>query len=389
MADILENHIDDRDINTVDSFLLDKFKTIFPDYSLDPYYKVDIPLGDLVKLNEKELLVEIEDFLLAGNVTESEYVKTDGIIRSGMKIKGLKVAEREQVWSCFIKYIHELEDKKTVTFPYLRYKLLNYLLEHPGDKNIRDVQYMFVDEVQDMTPASLAALKELTIGIIVMAGDNNQKIFASTSPYKRAGINLHGSTFTLNENFRNTNQILNFANSFLKQHNDKIDLEVIDSYRDGPLPEVNVIKGSITKAITDQLRIYIDDLGYEKHNIAIIVNSLRDATTKKLLKALESENISYVDTSEANFDFSQENAVRITTLHSCKGLDFPVVLLSIPYIKEPKDYDSETNDEILRNLLYVAFTRAMDNLNIFIKDKPKGILKDIVDCYEEIKGRFI
>ena len=389
ISDLLKNHLEDENINTVDSFLLDKFTILFPDYKLDPYFKPNLPGEGAGKLTKTDLKTEIEDFILAGNIKREEYLKVGGIIRSGMKIKGLQLPDRTLVWNAFESYINELENKNIVNFPYLRYKLLNYLQNNPENRAIRDVQYMFIDEVQDMTPCSLAALKELTTGVVIMAGDNNQKLFAATSPYNRAGISLKNSTVSLTENFRNTNQIMHFANTFLQQNEPINKLDVIDSFREGPLPEVNLIKGSITESVVDQIKIYINDLGYEKHNIAIILNSTKDAVAKKLLKKLDSENIGYVDTTDNEFDFSKEGNILLTTLHSCKGLDFPVVIMCIPYLKEQKNFNDESNIAIMRNLFYVAFTRAMDNLNIFIKDKPKGILKEIVDSYEVVKSRFV
>ncbi len=86
----------------------------------------------------------------------------------------------------------------------------------------------------------------------------------------------------------------------------------------------------------------------------------------------------------------EDNAVKILTIHSAKGLEFPVVFLPrleegiLPYKESDKDLD-ELEEE--RRLFYVAITRAMEKLYIsytsnkrdrrpsrFLSDIPKSML---------------
>lgn len=75
---------------------------------------------------------------------------------------------------------------------------------------------------------------------------------------------------------------------------------------------------------------------------------------------------------DSDFSFDSEGAVRFSTLHSAKGLDFPVVLL---YLDKPhyfgSGYDDESVDRMAANLVYVALTRAMDHLNVFMLTAPE------------------
>lgn len=368
MADLLHSGLKADSINTVDSFLWSKFKSLFPDYNININIKLSIISEGIGRLSAIDLKNEIEGFILPGFVQKDEYCNKGGLTRSGMKIKSLKPEDREAIWKIFEGYKEELDNKKTVNIPFLRYKLLEYLKNNPREQSIRDVFYMFVDEVQDMTPCALGILKELTTGPVIMAGDDNQKIFAATSPFMRAGISIQGSSIILRENFRNTNQIINFANRFTKKET----VNQLESFRDGPEPEVYKCK-SRSKSLIDKLKIYHDDLGYELHNIAVIVPSLKGGGNS-LVKKIEKSGFK---TSLINddFDFNSENSIRVTTLQNCKGLDFPVVLLYLPFVFKSKTYDDETGNEMENNLLYVACTRAMDNLDVFIDEKPKGILE--------------
>lgn len=371
MADLLKAGLEEESIKTVDSFIWSKFTSLFPNFNLDVNVEVTISDTECTRLSKFDIKEEIENFILPGFVQKDEYCQKGGIVRSGMKIKNLHQEEREIIWQVFEDYKLKLEKNKIVNIPYLRYKVLQYLINNPENKDIRDVSYMFVDEVQDMTPCSLAILKELTDGPVIMAGDNNQKIFAATSPYKRANIKIQGSTVILRENFRNTNQIINFVNRFIKDES----VSQFESFRDGPEPEVHKCK-SRSKALIEKLKIYHEDLGYELHNIAVIVPSLKSGG-KSLITKIESAGYktSFVND---DFDFNSERSIRVTTLQNCKGLDFPVVMLYLPFVYKSTNYDDEVAHEMEKNLLYVACTRAMDNLDIFIDEKPKGILKKII-----------
>jgi superfamily I DNA/RNA helicase len=57
--------------------------------------------------------------------------------------------------------------------------------------------------------------------------------------------------------------------------------------------------------------------------------------------------------------------VRLSTLHSSKGLDFPVVLMYLPEMPPAKEIDPPYQDRLYRNLQYVAMTRGMDVVEIF------------------------
>jgi superfamily I DNA/RNA helicase len=49
--------------------------------------------------------------------------------------------------------------------------------------------------------------------------------------------------------------------------------------------------------------------------------------------------------------------VRLCTLHSSKGLDFPAVLLFLPSMPTGGSYDEKASESLARNLIYMAILR--------------------------------
>ncbi len=107
---------------------------------------------------------------------------------------------------------------------------------------------------------------------------------------------------------------------------------------------------------------------YTKSGYADIIKEDRTENVEELIYSGEGRNVkdfidelSLVSTLDED---NQDNAVSLMTLHSAKGLEFPVVCITgleegvLPYFKaqEPEDIAEE------RRLLYVGMTRAMDML---------------------------
>jgi superfamily I DNA/RNA helicase len=79
--------------------------------------------------------------------------------------------------------------------------------------------------------------------------------------------------------------------------------------------------------------------------------------------------------------------IRLSTLHSSKGIEFPVVLLFLPNLGFQGSYDERAAETMQRNLLYVALTRAMDLVVLFTMDKLKeAVLADLAEAIEAALG---
>ena len=107
----------------------------------------------------------------------------------------------------------------------------------------------------------------------------------------------------------------------------------------------------------------------------------KSVVIRHMQQELNTAGITCEDVRSEDFSFHSTGNVRISTLHSCKGLDFPVVLLYLPYLHRRAFYADRETEQLLRNLLFVGITRAMDNLNIFMRKtttRSSGIFEAVL-----------
>jgi DNA helicase IV len=206
-----------------------------------------------------------------------------------------------------------------------------------------------------------------------MASDLRQSIYGVTSPFVRAGIHISGRTRVLRTNFRNTRQI---AETALRFH--ETAAEPTYAFRDGPDPELHMATTGedLLPLLLAKLQLFTDRLEYEPDNISVLAP--HKAEVDRLLVALREAGFQASAMIAPEFAFDQAGAVRVSTLHSSKGLDFPVVMLYLPYIHRREKFDAETTERLVRNLIYVGLTRAMENLSVFVSPGSDPVLQDLV-----------
>ena len=369
-------------IGTVDKLFFDKLTHIYPGavYDFDMLEQYLAAYKTPPFLTKEELVSEIENFIFGNGISKQEYLE-EMAPRKGMR-RRLNRAQRQEVWAFTETFIRRMEETRTYTKNYGRLKLLTWLRENPDRKDIRDISYLFLDEVQDLTPTALMIVKELTRSAVIMAGDAGQSLYNFQSPFERAGIKLRGNTRVLKTNFRNTRQIHEFAEKF-RALGPKLDTDLETepfAFREGPLPEV-YCGDDLLSYMVRSLSLYIEDLGYDPENICILVPRNRDieTVTSRLAVPAHPRAAGYetCTVTGRDFDFTDAGRVRLSTLHSSKGLDFPVVFLYLPYLHRRHHYGEEEEELMLRNLVYVGITRAMDNVLIFLGDTGDPILKDL------------
>jgi superfamily I DNA/RNA helicase len=301
------------------------------------------------------------------------------VSRGGMR-QPLSAAQRAQVWDIRDQVAAAMDEKGTFSKNYSRLKLIERLEAEaargsgaPGAPRLADVEVAFVDESQDLTAADLKALKLMSARGVVMAGDAGQAIYGLGSPYRRAGIDISGRSRILRTDFRTTCPIHDLAEKYRQVSGPDIegDTVVTHAFREGPAPELYAARTreELMGLVVEKAGLFIDKLGYDPENITILAPGKADVAA--IRERLSRRGIPSADIRDDSFSFATEGLARVSTMHSSKGLDFPVVLLYLPGLPLSAEYDESAAGSLARNLIYVSMTRAMDNLNVFVMEEAK------------------
>lgn len=327
----------------------------------------------------KEIWNEIDKFILPKGVSKKEYCE-DKINRTGMK-RLQSGTDRNKIWDAVEAIFSEWDKQAELYVPYATYKLVSKI--EKGEYTIPEklkTDYLFVDEVQDLTVSTLRLLKYSVNGNLILAGDNDQSVFQTGFAWSRAHIDIVGNSRTLNVNFRSTVQIQEVAEKYRKLMKGFDNKNSPETFRIGApvelLEEQN--QAEAFESMLDSVKMCIQSLGYEPENICLIAGRREQLN---ILQALLNEKLA-LDSDRVNadeFSFTKKGVVRLATPQSCKGLDFPVVLYYLDHRAQIYNaYDEETADKMNRNLIYTAITRGSELMRIFmLKDSTSGPVDDL------------
>ncbi len=233
---------------------------------------------------------------------------------------------------------------------------------------------ILIDEGHDFRPEWLKLIVQMVdpkTNSLLLLYDDAQSIYERERKrrfsFKSVGIQAQGRSTILKVNYRNTREVLDlatrFASSLLNGESadeDNVPLVApVSAGRHGPEPVVVTLPTMAEEAryVADRLK-EAHRLGTPWRDMAVIYRDYATAG-KTLMSTLRNVGIPVTYHKEADFSREQET-VKVLTMHSCKGLEFAVVAIAGIGRGEPR----VENDEDEKRLLYVAMTRATDQLII-------------------------
>lgn len=226
-----------------------------------------------------------------------------------------------------------------------------------GPRPYQPVKHLVIDEMQDYTPIQYTVLERLFKTRMTILGDVSQTVNPISSSNAEAIQKIYpqADIVKLVRSYRSTYEIIRFAQRIRPNP----DLEAIE--RHGPEPEVLAFQHQDEEEAT--IRQLIDrfrDSDYRM--LAIICKTPSQA--RALSTKLSAPNVYLLDEKSTYF----REGVIITTAPMAKGLEFDEVI--VPYAS-----DTHYRDEMDRNMLYIACTRAMHRLTVTYSGIPTVFLK--------------
>ena len=248
---------------------------------------------------------------------------------------------------------------------------------------------VLVDEAQDLTPMALGLLVQLCASPegVCLTADANQSVYARGFTWKDVNerLNFQGRTVLLKRNYRTTREIVAAASSLLTVAGGE-DAEalavncvlsgrrpILQPYRD--IEEMASLTAAYLRSCSLRGRLALP---------AAAVLTPTHQMGKAVAEALTRLGVParYMPSNELDLD---ANAVKVMTLHSAKGLEFPsVVVTGLAEGVLPRFPPHATPEERLeeeqqaRRLVFVGMTRAMHNLLVlYSAERPSSLLTNL------------
>lgn len=308
--------------------------------------------------------------------------------RLGRKTR-LSAQRREKLWELF-DYVNNALGAQHC---YTEAAIYTWLAEKVGTLNNTLFDYIIVDEAQDLSFAQmrfLAALGAHRPDALCLCGDLGQRIFQMPFSWKSLGVDIRGRSHILRVNYRTSHQIRMQADKLLEAEITDADGNIEKrgnpvSAFNGPNPEI--MSFSSAEEESGAVALWLADCrkqGIEPREIAVFVRSEEEFPRAK--KAFEAAGVpfSILDT---DMEVSQDRAT-LAIMHLAKGLEFKSVVVMacdsdvIPSSKRIENMGDDADLEDIyiteRQLLYVACTRARDNLMISGVEPVSEFLDDLL-----------
>lgn len=322
--------------------------------------------------------------VLANQVTsKDEYLKVPRVGRG----TALSRSKRIAVWKIVDAYrrMNQLDD--IVTYPEIVALAVAILRNRAANGGVRPGDHVLVDEAQDFHAVHWLLLRELAdpgANDLFIAEDSHQRIYGQKVPLSRFGIAVVGRSRRLTLNYRTTAQNLDYAVGLLSGARYE-DIEGEEeksgdyrSVRTGPAPVQDGSSSTVEELdhVASRLSDW-NEQGIRGDTIGVLTRT--KGQLQKLQAGLAERGIEVRDVDRPG----DGTAPLVMTMHRAKGMEFSrVILFAVNEGLLPLGYEvsnlpeSEARDALLRerSLLYVAATRARDELVVSWSGRPSSLL---------------
>ncbi|EKD45254.1 MAG: hypothetical protein ACD_69C00365G0003, partial [uncultured bacterium] len=335
------------------------------------------------QFNDANKLYEEFKGVITGSIIDKKHLSRDEYLALGIRQSIFQLEERPIVYDLFEKYIkflatEKMYDGNIVSFEYL-------------DLCQQKYDFVIIDEVQDFTNIQLCFILKMlkNKNQFILSGDSNQIVhpnFFSWSKVK--SMFYHDSQDApvdiiriLYKNYRNSLEVTKIANNILKLKN--LRFGSIDKESNYLVESRAVKNGAITCLASDNNGVLLElnnkTKKSTKYAVIVLHEDLKNEARKYFQTPLifsiqEAKGLEYTNVILFNFISCEEQKYYEIT----KGISSEDLTCDLTYSRA-KD-KSDRSLEIYKfyiNALYVAITRAVDNLYI-IENKAKHALIELL-----------
>jgi SOS regulatory protein LexA len=402
------------DIRTVDSLMVPYFKTYL--LKTKQKYRLGVPQPlsyeiiseGISKLKKKfpaiRMLDQKNTGLLLQEINwikdclyhdEEEYQGADrrGMVKTKSEVVLQRILKnsdtRKAIYELMGFYDDSVRKKGFVSFGDMRIMALKQVKLTPENR----YTHVIIDESQDLTRSQLlflnAICQQKDYSSIVFIADTAQNIYpqswlGSGNSFASIGFSMQGRSNSLSKNFRTTTQISQAAYNLIENVPEIVEDEnfvrpaLID--KQGTYPVNKAFRSELDQAIFLAAEIQRQKNRYSLGDMAIVCRF--KSQLQRLKTMLADKGIASNQFTEKDVRFDS-NSVKLITMHSIKGLEFPVVFIAgldekvMPYLPDP-DEEEKYNDEIQeRKLFYVGMTRATEILYLTSSAHPSRFISEI------------
>ena len=327
------------------------------------------------KFFQEEIKYVIKGF---GLDTQDEYRRIE---RYGRKT-ALGSSYRDSMWQVYEAYKRRFSRLQVIDFYDTGMQTLNCLRKQPMQQRYDDI---IVDEAQDVTIVDLQVIQLLlaradiltdTPASLMILADAAQTMYSRGFSWKQAGIHAQGHTNVLRRNYRNTRQIAEAAahllahNNLLRAGGDYINPEWTE--RQGVPPMLVRATGLFhqVELVRDLILDLVSGQTFRLSDFALLCPT--ESLCEMCKQELRGRGLRTMLYKDPEFDVL-DDCIKIMTIQSAKGLEFPVVFLlgvtqdMLPSRQTIHHLEQEEVALFLeqqRSLCYVAMTRAAEALYI-------------------------
>lgn len=226
---------------------------------------------------------------------------------------------------------------------------------------------IIIDEGQDVSIDNYQVLKEYADTVSYGADDAQSLYQNGCTPDELSSLFPNNEEYTLQKNFRNSKEILDFVKSVFSEvliPNSTIN----DARKTGLKPILKKIGWTnFNKKEVDEIVKIVNKFASDTHNIGILVPTEKwvDKYYDNVNGKIDSQIVSKYHNKMSSFQTLSN--IHITTFKSAKGIEFDTVI--IPSF-DSFNFFITGNFPITRKDYYVAFTRTKTNLFLLCKKSP-------------------